>query len=200
MRLLLLTLACAGAVCFRVTGQTAQEPAQAGTALRMDVESLVDSADQIVEARIVGRRTFVDEAGRLVTEYQLDVDRDFLTGSQADRTVRIPGGVLNSGRGLMLAGMPRIEVGEDVVLFLNGEELCMPTGLAQGKFRLITDRTGMRRAVRNAANLELLSAQGGSAGHGGVDSLTYAELSARVQARVVQRQASEAFQTPSEQR
>ncbi len=170
----------------------------------MEVEDLVDRADRILEARITGRRTLRDEQGRIVTEFQLLERRAFY--GESTPVVRIPGGVLANGRGLMLPGMPRIQVGEEVLLFLNGEGTSMPTGLAQGKFRIMSDRSGQRLAVRQGG-VELAAAACGASGHshgahlcqdGGVQALPYAELSARVQARVVDRLSREAYAAPQE--
>ncbi|HRV82955.1 MAG TPA: hypothetical protein P5218_16105, partial [Planctomycetota bacterium] len=112
MRWILFVLALAGTSY--ALGHLFDSPpqAEAGTAVRMDVEDLVDAADRIVEARITGRRTLPDGRGGIVSEYQLDVHRTFLGSEQAPQTIRIPGGVLANGRGLMLPGMPRLSVGE----------------------------------------------------------------------------------------
>lgn len=199
MRWILLALATGGLSVGLVRLQTPKPTLQAGTAVRMEVEDLVDRADRILEARITGRRTLRDERGRIVTEYQLLQRRTFY-GDSVD-VVRLPGGVLANGRGLMLPGMPRIQVGEEVLLFLNGESMAMPTGLAQGKFRIMSDRAGQRLAVRHGG-IELAGSACGEASHGdvahlcqpgAVHAMPYAELSARVQARVTDRLAREAY-------
>ena len=204
MRWILFALATGGLTVGLVRKHSFAPALQAGTAIRMEVEDLVDRADHILEARITGRRTLQDEHGRIVTEYQLLKRREFY-GESAD-VVRIPGGVLASGRGLLLPGMPRIQVGEEVMLFLNGESLAMPTGLAQGKFRLMNGRSGERLAVRQGG-VELAASSCGHASHGAtahlcqqgaVQALPYAELSARVQARVADRVAREAFAAPQD--
>ncbi len=198
MRWILFAMALGGASLALIRLPKNTNFAQAGTAVRMDVEDLVAAADRIVEARITGRRTAPDGRGRIVTEYTLLVRRTFLGDANGVQTVRIPGGVLENGRGLMLPGMPRISVGEEVLLFLNGDDTQMPTGLAQGKFRVMTDRAGQRRAVRSAGELELVHTTGHAAGHGGVQAFAYADLSARIQAGVAERESREAFGQPSE--
>lgn len=157
----------------------------------MDVEELVDGADRIVQGRISGRRTLRDQVGRVVTDYEMQVDRTFLGQPDALRTIRIPGGVTADGRGLVLPGMPEIRVGEEVVLFLNGQGMQMPTGMAQGKYRVISDGHGTQQVMRHTGSLELISAAGASCG--GVSSLDYSEFSGRVQARVTERLAREAY-------
>ncbi len=165
--------------------------AQAGTAIRMDVEDLVDGADRIVQGRISSRRTLRDRAGRVVTDYEMQVGRTFLGETQATRTIRIPGGVTAEGRGLVIPGMPNIQVGEEVVLFLNGEGMQMPTGMAQGKYRVMSDGHGNQQVMRRTGSLELVSPAGCS--HGGVQSMSFSEFSGRVQARVTERLSIEAY-------
>ena len=205
MRWIILALAMGGLAVGLVRKHSSAPALQAGTAIRMEVEDLVDRADFILEARITGRRTLQDEHGRIVTEYQLLKRREFY-GESGD-VVRIPGGVLASGRGLILPGMPLIQVGEEVMLFLNGDNLSMTTGLAQGKYRLMTTHQGERLAVRQGG-LEVAGSGCGHASHsntahlcqqGAVQAMPYAELSARVQARVADRLAQEAF-VPSQER
>ncbi|MDF1836809.1 MAG: hypothetical protein P1V35_02975 [Planctomycetota bacterium] len=191
MRWTLLILAIAGASW--AVGQNSQIPssAQAGTAIRMEVEGLVDNADRIVQGRISGRRTLRDQAGRVVTDYEMQVERTFLGQPDVQRTIRIPGGVTADGRGLVLPGMPEIRVGEEVVLFLNGEGMQMPTGMAQGKYRVLSDGQGTQRVMSRTGSLELMGASGASCG--GVTAMDYSEFSGRVQARVTERLALEAY-------
>ncbi|MFT5058422.1 MAG: hypothetical protein ACI89E_001195 [Planctomycetota bacterium] len=187
--LLILATACAS----WAVGHESQIPssAQAGTAIRMDVEELVDGADRIVQGRISGRRTLRDSAGRVVTDFEMQVERTFLGQPASVRTIRIPGGVTADGRGLVLPGMPEIRVGEEVVLFLNGEGMQMPTGMSQGKYRVMSDGHGTQQVMRSTGSLELMSAAGAS--HGGVSSMSFSEFSGRVQARVTERKTLEAY-------
>jgi hypothetical protein len=127
----------------------------------------------------------------VVTDYDMQVERTFLGQPDSARTIRIPGGVTADGKGLVLPGMPQIHVGEEVVLFLNGEGMQMPTGMAQGKFRVMSDGHGTQQVMRSTGSLELVSTAG--AGHGGVTSMNLSEFSGRVQARVTERLALEAY-------
>lgn len=191
--LFILAIACAS---WAVGHQSQISPsAQAGTAIRMDVEQLVDGADRIVQGRVSGRRTLRDRVGRVVTDYEMQVERTFLGEAQATRTIRIPGGVTSDGRGLVLPGMPKIQVGEEVVLFLNGEGMQMPTGMAQGKYRVMSDGHGSQQVMRSTGSLELVSPAGSS--HGGVQAMSFSEFSGRVQARVTERLSLEAYSTGS---
>jgi hypothetical protein len=172
-------LALAAVLCWPVPA-----PADAGSALRMDLEELADGAALAVEARVQAARPGQDARGLIHTDYDLVVARTFYGADAPTRTVRLPGGVLSSGRGMLLPGLPELAVGEELVLLLSpasASGVRMPIGLGQGKFRLVTTGAGARLAVRTSGGAALLDASG-RAGHAGLDVLPYAELSARLQA------------------
>ncbi len=128
----------------------------AGTAVRLDLDELVDSAALVVEGRVVERRAVEGPGGRIETELRLAADRHFVGEEVAERVVRVPGGVLPDGRGLVIPGMPSVATGEEVILFLTEEGATgarMPVGLAQGKLRVVTDLSGARVLVREPAGL-----------------------------------------------
>lgn len=180
-RRLLATAAAAFTVCL---------PALAGTAVHMEVPDLVQHADLVLEARVVGTRAVVGPDGRIDTEVTLSVARTFWGEHRAVRTLRLPGGELADGRGLAIAGMPRLSVGEDALLFLSPEArgMRMPTGLAQGKLRIVTDAQGRRALVREHAELGLLDARTGAVRPDtGVGPLDYDEAVVRIEAAVVQK-------------
>jgi len=163
-------------------------PARAGTAVRMEVPELVQNADLVLEARVVGARAVAGPQGRIDTEYTLSVARTFWGGHQAVRTLRMPGGELPDGHGLAIAGMPRLAVGEDALLFLAPEArgMRMPTGLAQGKLRIVSDVHGRRALVREQAELSLVDARSGAVRPDlGVGPLDYDEAVVRIEAAVV---------------
>jgi len=167
----------------------------AGTARRMELSQLVDAADLIVEGEVLSERSRVNASGLIETEYVLRVDRTFYGEPLDLRIVRMPGGVLPDGRGLMLAGMPELERGEDVLLFLSAAGstgMRMPVGLAQGKLRVVAGEKGVRRLVRDQSGLELVDPATGRvrpAPSGVV--LDYAATVARIQAGVAARKARE---------
>lgn len=150
---LLLAVVPMGVVTLRPGGDV-----QAGTARRMGVVDMVDAADLVLHGHVVSARASLGHRGLIETAYTLDV-RETLWGEPADqRVVRIPGGVLPDGRGLLLAGMPTIRAGEEVLLFLSGESASgvrMPVGLAQGKFTVERLLDGTVRLTRDGAGLEL---------------------------------------------
>jgi len=171
----------------------AQKPVEAGIAVRMDLEQLVERADLVIAGRVLGARALEAPGGRIDTEYTLDVDRTFWGEDLGQRIVRMPGGVLPDGRGLMLPGMASLVPGEELVLLLSAEGtdgLRVPIGLAQGKFRILTTRAGARVALRSQAGLELLRPATGDVRPADESELMeYAELAARLEAAVARKRA-----------
>lgn len=137
----------------------------AGTAIKLDLAGLVRGADVAFEGRVIASRVLRDEQGRIATEHTLSIDRTFLGEPYGTRTIKLPGGVLPDGSGMLLPGMPRVEVGEDVLLFLSQESsggLCMPVGLAQGKFKVVREAHKLASLVREQADLMLVDPQAGT--------------------------------------
>lgn len=180
---------CLGLTVGVVVGYERPE-VDAGVALRLDTEGLVARSERIVEGRVRSRRTVERLDGSLDTEYRLDLARTFLGEPSTSTTVRIPGGVRADGSGLLIAGLPRLELGEEVLLFLGAEEAgrCLTVGLAQGRLTLLTDRHGVRRAVRSGGATALVGRAGSSGVRGG-ESRAYAELVAEIEAAVNARTA-----------
>lgn len=181
MRLTLLTAAC---VALAALLPTRPSTPFAGTAERMDIDALVDTAELVLEGRVIMSRTLQDQAGLIVTDYELEVRRTFVGEHQERRSLRLPGGVLASGEGLMIPGLPSMNPGEDVILALSAAGptgVRMPTGLAQGTFKIMMGTFGLPVAVRDGAGSTLVTPQG-FVEEGGIEVMPYAELVARIQA------------------
>lgn len=174
----------------------AQEPqvTLAGTAVRMDVPAMVEHAELVLEGRVLSKRAFWNASGSIDSEYVISVDRTFWGEDVGTRTVRLPGGVLPSGHGLVLPGMPRIQSGEQVLLFLtkaNALGTRMPVGLAQGKYRISSDRLGRRVLVRSGRNLRLVDPRTGSAREAELGLSSYADVVAEIHAAVARKRRPE---------
>ena len=140
------------------------EAVEAGTAVRMSVADLATAAQLVVEGRVLSARPLESE-GMIETEYLLRVERTFVGRDLDHRAIRIPGGVLADGRGLFLAGVPRLAPGEDVLLFLSGESrrgTRMPVGLAQGKYRVVARPDGKRALARDTRGVALIHPRSGA--------------------------------------
>lgn len=156
----------------------------AGTAQRMDIEDLVNTAELVLEGRVIMSRTLRDAEGMIVTDYEVEVQRTFLGEHRDRRSVRLPGGVLETGEGLMIPGLPPMNPGEDVILALSAAGstgVRLTTGLTQGKFKIMMGTSGLPVAVRDGSGSTLVTPQG-IFDEGGIEVMPYAELVARIQA------------------
>ena len=170
----------------------APHSAEAGTALQLGIDGLVERADLVLEARVVATRVLQTTAGRIETELTLHVARTFAGEALAERVVRIPGGVLPDGRGLVLAGMPRFALDEDVLVFFSSpgaSGVRMPVGLSQGKLRVEHHARGAKSLARDEAGAALVDAHGASVGHAGNVELDYARTIASIEAAVAAKRA-----------
>jgi hypothetical protein len=147
-------------ICVRPTNDV-----EAGTAIKLDIAGLVREADLVLEGRVIATHVQRDDRGRIETEYTLTIVRTFLGEPLTTRIFRLPGGVLPDGSGLILPGMPTLELGEDALVFLSqpgSTGLRMPVGLAQGKFKIVRDAHGLANLVRTQTDLTLVDPTTGS--------------------------------------
>ncbi|QDV08937.1 hypothetical protein Poly30_44920 [Planctomycetes bacterium Poly30] len=175
---------------------------QAGTALRMDLDEAFSRSDLVLEGTVVNGMSGETAKGEIYTDWTIDVERTFWGPSEPQRTIRIPGGVLANGKGTMIPGMPRLALGEEVVLFLtepSSEGIRVPVGLSQGKYRIVTGSDGSRMAVQTGDHVTLISART-TRSIDGFEMLDYADLVARIEAASQKRVAlrfQESFQPAS---
>ena len=158
---------------------------EAGTALRVDLEGLVDRADIVIEGR-VKRATSRPAPGRIETEYEIEVERTFLGEERQTRTFVMPGGVLPDGTGMILPGVACLRTGEEAILFLSRKSTAgmrIPIGLSQGRFRVETPIHGRRVVVREHEDLGLLDPESGALHEARrAERYDYAELVAKIHA------------------
>ncbi|MEM1453304.1 MAG: hypothetical protein AAF957_25400 [Planctomycetota bacterium] len=157
---------------------------RAGTAVLMGLEEVFGHSDLVVEGRVIAGTAGRDADGTIYTDWELDVERTFWGDDRPTQVVRLPGGVLPNGDGLLLPGVPRLAVGEDVVLLLGETSragLRMPIGLGQGKYRVVRHLDGSRTAVGAAGGATYVDGERVRRMPGG-RRLGYAELVARLEA------------------
>jgi hypothetical protein len=166
-------------------------PLAAGTAIRLDVAGLVDRAALVIEGRVVGARACLGPAKRIDTEYTIAVEHTFSGQHLPTRTVRLPGGVLPDGRGMVVPGIAQLSVGSDVLLFLTAADatnMRMPVGLAQGELAVVLDASGKKRIARDPSGLSLVDARTGASAEAAEKSFldytaTVAEIEVRAEAK-----------------
>ncbi len=167
---------------------SAHRSAHAGTALKLDIDGLVQRSELVIEGRVLSRSSRSLENGLIVTDHVVAVDRTLLGSELPTRTVTLPGGVLPDGRGMMVPGMPSLAVQEDVVLFLSRSSswgMRTPVGLAQGKLRVVTALDGTRSLTRSLAGVTFADGESGAS----ADVLGYAQTIAEIHAAVARRGA-----------
>lgn len=168
--------------------------AQAVIMVPLEIEEMADSADLILEGKVVSLSCLRDQAGRIFTRVEVDVAETWKGRIEGKRLeVFHGGGVLGESR-VRVAGQVHFQIGEEVVLFLvrNDRGEAVTLGLAQGKFQIISDSTLGARRVQNPfhGNVEGIAA----ARHSQSDriqrsavppgKLTLAELKERVDQRI----------------
>lgn len=165
---------------------------EAGTAIRLDVDGLVDRADLVVEA-YVASATPVEIDGDVYTDYQLLIDRTWWGEDLGVRTVRLPGGVLPSGRGTLVPGMPSVVPGDDVILALTepgSQERRVVVGLSQGRWRVVGDGRGGKLVVRGGEGGALVAGPGATPlPIDRLEVMDYADLVSRLEAAAGARRA-----------
>lgn len=155
-------------VCVLAVTLLSAAPGRATLVEALDLETLVDEAEQVVLGRVIGQQSLVDERGRIVTDVALQVEES-IKGDQAPGaaiTVRRLGGVVGD-MGMQVAGEPTFETGETVVLFgarLRQGGMLRPIGMSQGALRVF-ERDGERWARSANNGVSTVKREGGRLKH-----------------------------------
>ena len=127
---------------------------QASMVQAMNLAELVEEAELVAVARVIGQRSFYDQRGRIVTDVKMQVEHaekgDIAPGASV--TVRRLGGEID-GVAMRVEGEPGFEDGEVVLLFGRDPRhraVLRPVGMSQGAMRIF-ERDG-RRWVRSATS------------------------------------------------
>jgi hypothetical protein len=123
----------------------------------MDLAELVQEAELVAVARVMGQQVSYDERGRIVTDVQMQVESaekgDVAPGASV--VVRRLGGQLD-GVAMRIEGEPSFENGELVLLFGRDPQhrsLLRPVGMSQGALRIFEQdgQRWVRSATRDLA-------------------------------------------------
>jgi len=144
---------------------------EATTARRLSDEELAMSASVIAIGRCTSVRS-VWEGRTLVTVATVAVEEALKGTPGAVVTVALPGGIDANRRfpvSVVWPGAPTLQVGEDVLLFLDADEGitsgAVVAGFSQGKFSIGRDAAGRRHVSRDLSRLTLQDERGVSRGN-----------------------------------
>ena len=131
--------------------------AHASVVEALDLDTLVQESDEVVLARVIKQWSQLDERGRIVTDFQMQVEQsekgNSVPGSAV--VVRKLGGIVG-GRGMRISGEPSFRDGELVLLFgTHGQKTYLrPVGMGQGAMR-VYEQDGQRWARSDAQGIML---------------------------------------------
>ncbi len=140
-------------------------PAVASSAIEMDVPALTRAASDVVRARVASTRcAWTEDHRRLVTFVEVEVLEGWKGPAPTRLTVLQPGGE-RDGIGQRVAGVVSLDVGEEVVLFLERQgQLYRVLGLSEGVYRVerAADGTSPRAVPVAVRGLTLVAAPRGA--------------------------------------
>jgi hypothetical protein len=115
----------------------------------LPLDTLADSASEIVHARVLDRRADFPSNAWANTAYTLEVLSAIKGWSSNRMTVRIAG-ARDDTRWLEVPSAPTFEIGEEVVLFVDDwpeTQSKQVLGLAKGTYRVRRDAAGQARVI-----------------------------------------------------
>ena len=128
--------------------------ASATTVRQFDLEEMVETAERIFLGICLSGRCEAGPSG-ICTRTTFRIKEPIKGTFDADTLqLRLPVGTIDGIR-CTIPGMPSFEPGEEIVLFLTGEDkdgYPWVIGLSQGKFSVIPDPVSRRKVVVNAAS------------------------------------------------
>lgn len=162
----------------------------------MNLEEMAERADRVFLGRCVQVTAEMDsELGQMVTHATFVAQRSAKGGVHGQVTIKLLGDQAADGApGRSLAGVPRFEKGEEVILFLYGDSrrgLTSPVGLGHGKFVVLQDKKGQRLALNATGNETLfrnlspaarrkLGDASNQPAHGGIDPAALLDMVQRL--------------------
>jgi hypothetical protein len=142
------------------------DKANATIVVRLNILELTTKSNKIIEGTITSVKSVVRSRNMVYTEVKMNVS-ETIRGIHSDTAVfKVPGGMRSDGLRLSVAGAPKFNVGEKVIVFLEGKNGDIVTGFSQGRFG-IEYVDGEAFATQNTKGLCMLDAKGPVAGEAG---------------------------------
>lgn len=138
------------------------DPARALTALPRNLDQLVARADAIFRGAAVSKEAAWKGEGanrHIVTRVTFQVAETYKGAALPQQTLEFFGGELD-GKGMAVPDLPTFSVGDDAILFVEGNEkqFCPLVGAAQGHFRVVRARDSAVERVFTHGGGGILSA------------------------------------------
>lgn len=161
---------------------------RATTVVPLTVEDLANTANLVVEARVLQSWTAWNPQRTIIYTYtRLVVDKALKGRAAGEIVVKQPGGVVGA-MGQMVPGVRQFVVGEGVALFLrpsfDGDAAMSVVGLMQGNFRFLRETQGEVAVTNGVPAVSMLGNGRVRTYHG--TTMTLKTLEARVQKAVAQ--------------
>jgi hypothetical protein len=151
----------------------------------LNLEEMAGRADRVFLGRCVQVTAELDaDLGQMVTYATFVAQRSAKGGVRGQVTIRLLGDqTASDAPNRSMAGVPRFRKGEEVILFLYKDSrrgLTSPVGLGHGKFVVVRDKDGQKRALNAMGNESLfrnlspgarrkLGDSSNQPAHGGID-------------------------------
>ena len=153
-----LVLTICAAACLLTLIAVTSAPVLASQVRPINLEEMTERASTIFSGRCVAAEVQFDaDIGRTVQVASFEVFRSVKGSPGSIVTIRTLLGAGTDGSGI--SGLPRYEVGQEVVLFLYGESkygLTSPVGFGAGRFHIVMDKHGQPHALNDFGNGRLL--------------------------------------------
>ncbi len=142
--------------------------------LKLSLEELTSNADLIAAGKVVEKECMWGERGKWIYTYVTLAVDEYIKGEGEEQViVKHLGGEVGK-RGLIVGNMPSFGKDEEVLIFLRKSEDRLTTsdvggrtgtvyevsGLAQGKYQILTDENGKKIVRNNFSNLFIQDADG----------------------------------------
>jgi hypothetical protein len=150
---MLTTFLCAAMLTVLLPGVS-----QATLVIRRNILELTHKSSRIVEGKVAGIDITKNAVNMVCTRITIEVTETIKGNESAVLSFLVPGGKVDANNQFHIAGMPKFKVSDEVVLFLEGDDNLVLTGLGQGRFTVDGEGEG-KLAIQNTKGLCMLDAK-----------------------------------------
>ena len=141
-------------------------PLLATTVRRKNFDQLVREADMAAIGRVLNVHSLPTADKQYVYTYVTVGELDILKGNydESQITLRMDGGDVGDGRRLVVPGIPKFQLNEQVIIFVkgNGQSVCPFVGWEQGLLRVAKDERSGEAVVRSSRGQRIHGVRNGA--------------------------------------